>query len=603
MIGAVAMVAAGWATSGFDPTSPEAVFEGRETFTQDEAIKLWAAIERHDDPDRILFHPESFNDGLRWRDTETSPWIATAFGTDTPPSSTFLLHIGPSESIARGTPILMIHGAGDNASRSFVTLATRLDQGGRPVYAITFAHPHGDVFLQAEVVADAIAVIRARTGATEVDVIGHSKGGIAAAVHAANRPGLDLGDPDYLAVGTPYAGDIRRLVLIAVPLGGVDTSYRWPGLNLYGLVRDATVSPTSWDRYYPSSTLFPLIYDSLADQDFLPDGLDLFPGQRQVLKRQPPPLPGTRPWLGVYALQPDWYTTYEGGLGFWSRSDGIDAAISAGGSLIDTLAAVGIDPDIETFQLAGTSPLLPNGDDALADQFGQLADVVDYEALLADLTAHGIAVSADADELAGLEGGQLVLGEISDPSDGLVLLSSASDTAAITARGGTVAERYTVDLSHLDLLYASPITGQLLIDAADEGLPEDAWMRGVGQRYIAADTLGWIEGVLADPPEPAPTADTAAADTGGGDTATPAPPNGPAPAYPRPCGSCTHGGAGSAVALGWALAAVGWRRPPRGGRRWTSPAAATTTDGTSPLRREPPRRRRGLFRGPGSPPT
>ena len=48
-------------------------------------------------------------------------------------------------------------GAGDNGSRGFVTLATKLDRTNRPVFALTFAHPHGDLFLQAETVADAIA--------------------------------------------------------------------------------------------------------------------------------------------------------------------------------------------------------------------------------------------------------------------------------------------------------------------------------------------------------------------------------------------------------------------------------------------------------------
>ena len=68
--------------------------------------------------------------------------------------------MGPRETIATGTPILFVPGAGDNASRGFITMATHMDELNRPVYALTFAHPHGDVFMQAELVANAIARIK-----------------------------------------------------------------------------------------------------------------------------------------------------------------------------------------------------------------------------------------------------------------------------------------------------------------------------------------------------------------------------------------------------------------------------------------------------------
>jgi triacylglycerol lipase len=536
------------ATDEFDPSEPQERFEGRETWMQAEDVRLWNAIERWDDPDRALFVQEAFNSGLSWRDTDASPWIATAFGSATPPSSTFLLHVGLHEETAEGTPVLMIPGAGDNASRGFVTLATKLDRLNRPIFALTFAHPHGDLFQQAEVVADAISVIRERTGAEQVDLVGHSKGGIALALYLSHVQGAPW-PPPYAGRGTPYRGDVRRAVFVATPLGGVDTSYRWTGLNLYALDADTAINPTSWDRYYPNGASFPLVFDELVDQDFLPDGEDLFPGQRQLLSRQSPPLPGAQPWMGVYSLQPDWFTTYEGGTGFLSRSDGIDAAIDAGGDLIELLGAWGVDPEVEYYVLAGDSPLMPNGDDALVEQFRQLGDVVDWPQLLEDANEHGLSLSADEDELSGLERGWLVLGELSGPSDGLVFVDSATREAPITARGGTISESYIADLSHLDLLYASPITGELLIEAADEGGPDEQWMRGVGQRYAEADTLGFLERVLADPPgsedpeEPAePGEDPAGAPPGD---------------YRRPCGSCETGAPGGWM---WALAALLLRR-------------------------------------------
>ncbi len=550
----ILLLAAAHATTGFDPLTPAARLEGRETWTQAEDVRLWNAIERWEDPDRQLFGQESFNEGIEWQDTDYSPWIATSFTTSTPHSSSFLLHVGLSEPVATGTPILMVCGAGDNGSRGFVTFATHMDRVNRPVFALTFAHPHGDVFQQAEVVADAIEVIKRRTGAAEVDLVGHSKGGIAAAIYASNLPGTPWGAEAYEAVGTRYRGDVRRLLLVATPLGGVDTSYRWPGLNTYSLDPKTALSPTSWDRYYPAGTAMILVYDSLVDQDLMPDGKDYFPGQRQLLEPQPAPLPATQPWLGLYALQPDWLTTWEGGLGFVSRSDGIEAAAAAGGHLIRKLRQAGVDPGVEVFLLAGTNPLMPNGDTELAAQFEALVRITDYPGLIEQIDDHGVPLSADADELAGLESGWLVLGEVTGTSDGLVFVDSAADEGAVNARGAAVTVR-TANLSHLDLLYASPITGELLIEAADEGAPEDAWMRGVGRRYVSEDTIGWMDEVLADPPsEPGPTetggdtglpSDTGAPPTGGTDT----PPAGEPPPseFDRPCGGCDPTGGGPGV--------------------------------------------------------
>jgi pimeloyl-ACP methyl ester carboxylesterase len=475
--------------------------------------------------------------------------VQTCFGTETPHSSQFLVHVGLHEPTAEGTPVLFVPGAGDNGSRGFITLATRLDRINRPVFALTFAHPHGDVFQQAEIVADAVALIKERTQAELVDVVGHSKGGIAATVYASNHTGATWGRPDYAQHGTPYRGDIRRLLLIATPLGGVDTSYRWPGLNLVALDPDTALNPTSWDRYYPSSTALPLVYDDLSDQDMMPDGRDLFPGQRQLLARQGAPLPGESTWLGLYALQPDWLTTYEGGLGFQSRSDGIDAAIAQGGDLIAKLEGVGVDPSIEVYLLGGTHPLMPNGDADFADQFASFGEIVDWSDLLDAMDDHGIPVTTDADELDGLERGWLVLGEATGVSDGLVFVQSALKEAAVDARGAAVVERKVAELSHLDLLYASPITGDLLIQAADAGGPDEQWMRGVGERYKREDTLGWIEEVLSDPDTGTPgttdTGDTGLLDTTDGEPAIDDDPED----YPRPCGGCDAGGRGASLWL------------------------------------------------------
>lgn len=528
----LALIAAVGATSAYDPASPAQVFTGPQTFTQDGSIQLWSTIERHRDPDSQLFSQESFNQGIAWQDGAFSPWINTCFGTATPPSSDFLLHIGANEATASGTPILLIPGAGDNGSRGFVTLATKMDLAGRPVYAITFAHPHGEVFMQAEAVANAIARIQARTGAAQVDLVAHSKGGIAAAVYLSHHSGADWDHPAYESRGTVYGGEVRRSVFIGTPLAGVDTLYRWSGNNYAALNSETTFSPSSWSAYYPYGTSAPAWVTDLSDQDMLSDGQDTFPGQRQILARQDHPLPGSMPWLGVYALQQDWYTTYEGGFGFYSYSQGIDAAIEDGGALLAHLQQAGVDPDVELFLLAGTNPLMPNATETLLAQvFGQAwvdlstsgTDL--WASLLADAVGNTLEPFGLAeDEVQGLAQGKLLLGEITGTSDGVVFTDSATYGSALTARGATVTQTRQANLSHLDLLYASTITGQLLIAQGEADPVEEGWKRAVGARYVDEDTLGWVQTVLADPEpvdtgEPGDSRDTG--DTGTPDSGTP----------------------------------------------------------------------------------
>lgn len=507
------------ATPAFDPTTADATFTDTETYSLDGAYKLWSVIERLHDPDPTLFSAGEFNSSTEWPlDADYAPHIADCFGTQRPASNDALLHLGPSMAIAKGTPILFVPGAADNASRGFVTMAWHEDLLFRPVFALTFAHPHGDVFEQAELVADAIARIKERTGASQVDVVGHSKGGAAVAVYLANYAGAVWSDTAYMDAGTKYRGDVRRAVFIATPLGGIDTGFRWPLSNFYSLDSDSAFSPSSWQTYYSMGVGVPASAVDLRAQDFFPEDGDLFPGQRQLLARQDDyPLPGSVSWLGAYSLQPDWYTTYEGGYGFYTYSKGIDAAIEAGGNLVAEIARNGADPDVELFTLAGNSPLMPNGtEDWVAsqygDQFSEYTTGIDtWAALLGDLVGNGMMSAGYTQaEVEGLANGDLLLGEVSGESDGLVFVSSATDADALTARGAEVLESKVVNLSHLDLLYASPITGELMIDAAAED-PSMGWYASFGERYIEADTIGWVEDKLAD--------DVDIPDDTGGDTA------------------------------------------------------------------------------------
>ncbi|MEZ4318664.1 MAG: hypothetical protein R3F61_14215 [Myxococcota bacterium] len=494
---ALLSLAPAWATSDFDPTAPEAVFTGDEVKTHDGNDALWSRIDRYGDPDRELFHAEEFNAIFEWRDSEFTPHMQTLFGTSTPHSSQFLLHYGLHEETSSGTPILLVHGAGDNASRPWFGMRRELEDLGRPVYAITFAHPHGEMLMQAEAVANAIAVIKARTGASEVDLVAHSKGGLAVVAYTSNTAGTSWGDAGYEAVGTPYRGDVRRMVLAGVPLDGIDTAYRWPASNFFGLDTDAAVAPVSWTAYYPFGAGTWWVEQDLEGQDFLPENGDPFPGQRQLLKRQPHTLPGAQPFLGGYALQTDWWTTYEGGFGFYSHSYGIDAAIEAGGDFVDVLASKGVDPEVEIFILAGKNPLMPNGEESYKEVWDGIASKSQWGLLIDSINTWVTEITTDDAELQGLADGQLVLGEVSGPSDGVLFLSSATATQNVDARGAQVVETRVVDISHTELLLASDEMGWFMYGLAGDD-PANAWMIARGNRYLAANTTAWVAEKLAD---------------------------------------------------------------------------------------------------------
>lgn len=565
---------AAWATTGFDPSAPAARFEGEEIYTQDGATLLWSAIERLEDPDRTLLIQEDYTAGIAWPDeTAFAPWIATCFGTSEPGSWSALLHMARAEGVASGTPILLVPGAGDNASRGFITMASRLNNNtGRPVYALTFAHPHGDVFRHAELIADAIARIRYRTGAEQVDLVAHSKGGIAAAVYLSNHKDADWSRADYADVGTVYQGDVRKAVFVATPLGGIDTAYRWTQGNLAALSDDA-VSPNSWSAYYPAGIAAYWNVVDLGGLDFLPADGDPFPGHRQLLARWDDvyPLPGEQPELGYYAMQTDWYTTYYGGVGFYSESAGIDVAIAQGDDVLGSLAENGVDPDIRLYILAGDSPLMPNGlEDYLAASVEDstwidlvIASVEVWGAFISELVSGGVLGGDLTDEeIRALAQGKLLLGEISGESDGLVFVDSATQSSTLTARGAVVVETEIVNLSHLDLLYASEVTASLLIAAGEADPVSDGWMVAVGERYREADSLGWVEAALAEddagdtgsPDDTGSPGDTGADDDTGAGVDNTEPTSGG-------CGACSATAASGTSA--WMLAGLGllcWRR-------------------------------------------
>jgi hypothetical protein len=173
-----------------------------------------------------------------------------------------------------------------------ICLQQRLTALGYRVFAITFAHSQGDNFCQAEQLAHAIEQIKELCQTARVDLLAYSKGGVAAYIYLA-----DMGI-------TKYRGDVTKYVMLGTPNMGTDFAFRntYAGYMSY-LNKCNAVVP--WDKIMLQ---FGLMLDT-AEQSIYHDGC--FIGQSQLLY----------PWESEYALdplQPDWYTTYHGGVGFWA---------------------------------------------------------------------------------------------------------------------------------------------------------------------------------------------------------------------------------------------------------------------------------------------
>lgn len=257
--------------------------------------------------------------------------IVNAFGTATPPSGDVLLHYAgdpPAGVEKKGTPVVLVHGAKVDGSfwwrgekggvgEDGGGLAQTLRKQGLQVFAVTFAHNQDDNFCQAQALANAVERARQVTGKEQVDLVGHSKGCIPATVMA--TPGFR---EDWMSA---YKGDVRRLLLLGGPNGGIDYFHRHPNLDK---------GANNW----------PMVYTTVHQQDcsgFQMGPQGHWPGQAQLAKR-------------FDAQFPVWdKVTYEGGSTGDFEAPGIDAAIRAGGNFMEKLHATPIAKGVEVGLLAG----------------------------------------------------------------------------------------------------------------------------------------------------------------------------------------------------------------------------------------------------------
>lgn len=354
------------------------------------ASDTWAAIERYGVNSPALM-PELFIDKIRHTDAE----VVQAFGASDPTPDRVLLHLAEGWDVNEGAVVVLVHGAGSNATQSFVApgllgeagLAPRLSAAGHRVFGVTYAHPFGSNRQQAVQLARALEVIRAKTGEEQVTLIAHSKGGLSALAYVQDM---------MAAWGAGYAGDVARLVLLAAPLGGTDWSFRHPNVS-YAVDLMSLATPTAWYEIYEY-----FMWKDITEQS-------IYGGAYNGL------LESLTPWIDAYTFplpaEQDFFTTYYGGPGVVSKSHGIFEAIELGGWFMDELRALPFPADIEVAVAAGGSALI---------------------------------------------GG--AIWETSGPSDGLVFEASATDTTVFEAAGATILDTEVFGLvNHWDMLYKGAV--------------------------------------------------------------------------------------------------------------------------------------------------
>jgi len=302
--------------------------------------KYWERIECWQDTARP-FALEPMLDKSR----HETPEIISAFGTNKPQTSNFLLHYGPKWKTNKGKVVMLVHGASDNANRAWATPAILLGDANAPgllqaleakgfrVFAVTFPHKHGNLFYESQYLADSIEIARQATGSGKVILIGHSAGGLAARAYVSSF--------HLNGNWTGYRGDVEQLITLAAPHRGQDFTFRHPEFNYYFMKDElAANAPMSWDKI--------LAYGVWQDTLEFSIYSDNFPMQQQVLYD----------WTGKYpmsALSPDSYTTIHGGQGLMSHSLGINAAIMKGGNFMNAFRGYPVPANISVTIIAGNN--------------------------------------------------------------------------------------------------------------------------------------------------------------------------------------------------------------------------------------------------------
>lgn len=125
-------------------------------------------------------------------------------------------HLLPTEGRAH-TPVLLLHGFVDNRSVFVLLRRALLRDGWRHVFAVNHSLLTTDIRAAAERLALQVEEICAQTGHSQVDIVGHSLGGLTGRYYV-QRLGGDARVRTLVTLGTPHSGTRAAPALVPHPL-------------------------------------------------------------------------------------------------------------------------------------------------------------------------------------------------------------------------------------------------------------------------------------------------------------------------------------------------------------------------------------------------
>ena len=339
-----------------------------KVLTSKDGLLHWNRSEAYRDS-HSAFHKEKILDITQFQNQQVlNCFPSNLYQGNTADSSLMVLLHAPNWNTASKTPILLVHGAGDDAFRAWVHPRSHdtpkvipSDQQGfmqklvkqdYPVFAINFSHNHGCNYLQAEQIHNAIQIIKAKTGSNKVHVVAHSKGNCAVSLYLADAAQVNS---KYNNFSSPFAKDVDTYIQIGAANKGIDVTFRYYTGNIYTLSNNIS-APICFHE-----AMIYGIWKNLYRQDIYYKNPgksqgNFFPGQSQLLYNlvnDGLPLSSLSYTPGDFNLTMK--ACYHGGTTAFVASYGIEHAIREGGYTISRLNKRGLDPSVKIVSIYGTN--------------------------------------------------------------------------------------------------------------------------------------------------------------------------------------------------------------------------------------------------------
>ena len=160
----------------------------------------------------------------------------------------------PSGDAVHDTPVLLVHGFGHNRSGWFVLNEHLRRAGFTSVHAWNYDPWRHDIPELAEMLRDRVEMLRSLTGASHVNVVGHSLGGILLRWYVQELGG-DERVHTAITVASPHGGT-RLATFIPGRRGRIATELAPRSWLLRRLERTARESPVRWVAFYSNLDFF-----------------------------------------------------------------------------------------------------------------------------------------------------------------------------------------------------------------------------------------------------------------------------------------------------------------------------------------------------------